>query len=734
MDLSGPVVFSWLASMLCVINVSCSNDFVTMKNQSLGERLKPVLEMFSHGLHQANLSQPEAPVSDKSYSLCLADLYKLGSNFKALDAFGKPDAGLYEGDAVWLGNYDECLSIVGFNYCLANLLINATKLGVKGVPIIDIRWGLCTPVSCSNEDLMRALQYFQGRLELKYPELEAVTPKSVICSQSPPISYNAGVICTIVLLSVLGGLMIIGSLYDEWLQFDTKKLKRHGRWLYCALISTVEDISSEDDDQTDDDYYDDVEPLYGQEASRQWNIQGEAKQESLLVRFFLCFAVTRNLSKLLDTRQKDTSIGSLNGIRVISMTWVILGHTLFFSLIYYTTQNGAVVYEWSKDFGFQAILNAFFAVDSFFFLSGLLVSFLTLSRMQELRSVKAWVWFYFHRYWRLTPVLGLTILVWMFIQPFFGDSPVWYTNTARTSCEKYWWTTLLYINNFYPQGFASQCVGWAWYLANDMQFFIISPFLLAPLFYAPVIGWIALVSLSIVCMAATVAIMVSYDASVDLIGMVQSQSNGYGLDDNSLVYEKPYCRIGPYLVGIGLGFIMHRIGNRKVKMSPFIALTGWLVAAGIAISVLYGLYPTYHKPEVAMSRAGEVAYGTLSRYAWGVALAWVTFACKYGYGGWINNFLSWTFWVPLARLTYSAYLFHPIVLMTFYLNFGTPIYESRYLMAYFFAGNLLLSYVIALFVALAVEYPFAALEKLFMPNNPKEKIESYHRNQQNLSL
>ena len=56
-------------------------------------------------------------------------------------------------------------------------------------------------------------------------------------------------------------------------------------------------------------------------------------------RFLLCFAFTLNLSKLMDTRQKDTSIRSMNGIRFISMTWVILGHTLFFIIVYGITSK-----------------------------------------------------------------------------------------------------------------------------------------------------------------------------------------------------------------------------------------------------------------------------------------------------------------------------------------------------------------------------------------------------------
>ena len=46
-------------------------------------------------------------------------------------------------------------------------------------------------------------------------------------------------------------------------------------------------------------------------------------------------------------------------------------------------------------------------------------------------------------------------------------------------CARAPWLNLLYINNFYgivedptPQ---SECLGVTWYLANDMQFFLIAP-------------------------------------------------------------------------------------------------------------------------------------------------------------------------------------------------------------------------------------------------------------------
>ena len=78
-------------------------------------------------------------------------------------------------------------------------------------------------------------------------------------------------------------------------------------------------------------------------------------------------------------------------------------------------------------------------------------------------------------------------------------------NAEDNYCRKNWWTNLLYVNNFvkttkpvsyqptacdviYIQetvsvyAVCSQCVGWSWYLANDMQFYIVAPLVLIPLY------------------------------------------------------------------------------------------------------------------------------------------------------------------------------------------------------------------------------------------------------------
>jgi len=50
--------------------------------------------------------------------------------------------------------------------------------------------------------------------------------------------------------------------------------------------------------------------------------------------------------------------------------------------------------------------------------------------------------------------------------------------------------------------------------------------------------------------------------------------------------------------------------------------------------------------------------------------------CIFGCVGFINTLLSWSAFVPLSRLTYAAYLVHPMLMLWYYCNLTTLIYVS----------------------------------------------------------
>ena len=86
------------------------------------------------------------------------------------------------------------------------------------------------------------------------------------------------------------------------------------------------------------------------------------------------------------------------------------------------------------------------------------------------------------------------------------------------------------------------------------------------------------------------------------------------------------------------------------------------------------------------------------------------FACHHGYGGPINSFLSMPFWIPLSRLTYTAYLVHPIVLIAIISSERDSFYYTDVTITVYIAGTTILSYAAAALVSTFVEFPVANLE------------------------
>lgn len=54
------------------------------------------------------------------------------------------------------------------------------------------------------------------------------------------------------------------------------------------------------------------------------------------------------------------------------------------------------------------------------------------------------------------------------------------------------------------------------------------------------------------------------------------------------LYDKPWMRIGPYLVGMATGYILFRFDG-KIKLPSYVVVSGWILAVGLVLSLVYGL-------------------------------------------------------------------------------------------------------------------------------------------------
>lgn len=181
------------------------------------------------------------------------------------------------------------------------------------------------------------------------------------------------------------------------------------------------------------------------------NYNQTSKLRIFLNKLTFSFSAYTNCSRILSSKVPDDSIRCLYGLKVINLVWIIFAHaylTLDLKAVGQLLQTQKV----NSLFIFQIVMNASLAVESFFFISGLLVTITILRklRVNPRMSLKEWSWFYLHRLIRMTPAVGLVIAI--VVSAFqLSDGPLWreiiYPSAER--CKNNWWIHILHISNFF---------------------------------------------------------------------------------------------------------------------------------------------------------------------------------------------------------------------------------------------------------------------------------------------
>lgn len=57
------------------------------------------------------------------------------------------------------------------------------------------------------------------------------------------------------------------------------------------------------------------------------------------------------------------------------------------------------------------------------------------------------------------------------------------------------------------------------------------------------------------------------------------------------MYIKPQFRIGPYLIGLLLGYHLSQFHGKATNQSTKFIITGWITSGSLIFFSIYGLYP-----------------------------------------------------------------------------------------------------------------------------------------------
>ncbi|XP_076232881.1 nose resistant to fluoxetine protein 6-like [Calliopsis andreniformis] len=660
----------------------------------------------------------ERDVTDYTMALSVGELWAL----KMMDATGKYTWGLLSGNVFWLGSTDQCHEmqnqfikwqknreiqrrkdvppfLISMNSVTLNLNIRHNELNKT----YEIVLGLCLPNSCVAKDVEKLLYFLQDQRKNETSAIIAVRDVKSLSKE-----YNFGedpVFCMLwITLIVVVVLVILGTFYDIALRYQVLNTIKVAR---INENATTEMKILNEGENVDEKIT--ITRLWAvKEHNSSLDVSNSNSVPNPLSEALLSFSLLVNLSKIFSLEVGADTLAPIHGLKFLSMIWVILGHTCLFVII--ASDSTTFRSKAEEGFFFQTISNGTYAVDTFFLMSGCLVSFLyfrtiTKEKLRKAKIVKGtfgeilqflgMVWY---RYFRLTApyllVIGLTDI-----------SMRWYYNHSlldlykydRQNCRKFWWRNVLYINTYFALD--ERCMIWSWYLTIDTQFYIIGIIIL--IIAARFISIAAFLTIFLLIGSWIMTAIITLQ--IDHVPSIQDPFAHY-----ESLYDKPWTRIGPYLLGMIAGWYLYKC-NCKLKIQKVIALLSWIFSFVTMLSIVYGLYGNTFSPFMS------VAYTALSHSAWAISIAWILIACVTGHGGMINKILSWKYLYPLSRLTYCAYLIHPTIIRAIVMEKDSSIHLSQGFVGIMFLGYVVASYAAALFISLLFEAPMVSLLRIFHP-------------------
>jgi len=435
----------------------------------------------------------------------------------------------------------------------------------------------------------------------------------------------------------------------------------------------------------------------------------ESQKDKVLVhsknplgKLFISFSFSRNLRKMFWTPQnKGDYLSVFNGIRVISMGYIIFGH-IHESFGVLPIANGQEMAKIQTSWYGIFIMGAFYAVDVFFFLSAFLGAYLMIPKLQNsnlLSLILNFVMIYIHRFIRLIPTLALFICLMLTFLNFLGNGPLWemIDYLLVQPCQKYWWTVLTFSNNFYPPSGKLGCMTVLWYLANDMMFFMLLPVVVLLYTRVKFLGYIA-----------SVKLIVANMITVFVLAAVHHHPMTMVKDPNKKeIYHSPYSRFGAYFVGCLFGILYYEW--KKSKTNPAYERTPGAIFYGLFENnrivrylgqffglgiILFLVMITYTEMKtlgvILWPQMASNFFNAFHRVVFCIALLLFFAGAMVGKSKLIRFVFGGSAWGPWAKITFIVYLLHSILITWYYAQANQSLWVTKRVAVYYwFAATIL---------------------------------------------
>lgn len=459
-----------------------------------------------------------------------------------------------------------------------------------------------------------------------------------------------------------------------------------------------------------------------------------------------------------NSKSPSVDLSCIDGIKVISMLWLIAAHTLLYLIR--NIANGRQFWSILRDPRFMTIMAGIFPVDTFFTITGILTTFLRFNKGEQesqFARPKYWLETFFHRYARFMPMYSLVFWYTRDVSEYIGSGPMWDYATANTSirsmCKRESIIEALFFRaNLKP--LQEHCVKPAWYLASDFQFLLVTPFFLFLLAKSAKFGQATIVAAIIVSLILQFVTVFTSDSIDDFATLINFKPmfGAYILKNLWKLYVLPYNRICPYLIGLLTGYyiynrkITHTLDNNQVKqcyeakdlnakteisstaslwktLRNYFALDIWYPLICLISIVYLPLLTLINTYDGIMAKIGTSALMGLMRFVWSLAIARVIYICtsqqwktknRAGSDSFVRRFLSSPIWKPWSKMGLCALLIQWEVISYFaQIQTSLPNMTFGFLLS-IISISAFFTYLVALIAYLTIEYPISLIEQRYI--------------------
>lgn len=186
----------------------------------------------------------------------------------------------------------------------------------------------------------------------------------------------------------------------------------------------------------------------------------------------------------------------------------------------------------------------------------------------------------------------------------------------------------------------------------------------------------------------------------------------------------PWCRCGPYIIGMAYGIILHKT-RCKIRINPIFNILGWLLAIGSMAAIVFSTYDEYKKGGSFWSPEAQTAYDVISHPVWGLSIGWIILSCATRHGGVAGKFLEWNTFRALSRLVYTALLTSSLMIFRYVYSNRSLLYIDPLHHSYIFLGHLIYVVAMGLIFALLWHYTVSVgLDNVIMCSSMEQWLKS----------